>query len=142
YVVVKDASEAWVQAEYDVDPFGTGPQARSALLRQGPAPRTTLRCMPSERTDPIPGFVDWPPLADASCTTPFVILGVSPVPTDWKAQIADIGKVDGLSEITIGSARYLGAPAKSFDEAKELPKKGSGASEVVCGIPPSPRPVR
>src|SRR5262245_11737436 len=78
FVVVKDPSEAWVQATYNVDQFHTGTSSqRAVLLRQGPAPRATLRCMPSDAAHPMFGFVDWPPLADESCTTPFVILAVS-----------------------------------------------------------------
>jgi hypothetical protein len=144
FIVVKDATEAWLQAEYMADPFGTGPTPRSALLKRGPAPRTTLRCMPSERTAPIPGFVDWPPLADASCTTPFVIAAVSSVPTDWRNEINALGapRPGGLVEIVIGPARYLGLAAPSFDAAKEIQKKGVGVSEIVCGTPPSPRPIR
>ena len=145
YIVVKDAKEAWVQASYPVDQFHTGSgSARSALLRQGPAPRTTLRCMPSDFAHPMAGFVDWPPLADETCNTPFVILAVSDKPTDWKKEIADIGdpRPTGLVEITIGPAHYLGAPASSFDGAEKLALRVPTMSEVVCGTPLSPRPVR
>jgi hypothetical protein len=100
--------------------------------------------MPSDFAHPRAGFVDWPPLADEACTTPFVILAVSDVPTDWKKEIADLGepRPSGMVELSIGPAHYLGAAAKSFDDAEQLAKRAPTISEVVCGVPPSPRAIR
>lgn len=154
-IVVGAADDVLVQAAYWEKGTGWTEQELHWMLFRTKAPKETMRCNePDPENNNIymgRGFQSWPPMANAECKTPFVVLARRskqkskvPAETDWKAirgalkGKADLG--DGkLVEFVSGDRTFLGAKAKDFESGKKIATLAAAKDrirpEVVCGEP-------
>jgi hypothetical protein len=133
-------------------------ELHNTLIRSKPIDET-LRCNepdPENNNASIGvGFQSWPPMADAACTTPFVVLArrsnvKGTKVTDWpKLEAAfkghaELGAVT-LVEFTSGDRTFVGAKAKDLEAGKAMAKLAVGRDrvrpEVVCGDPTATRSI-
>lgn len=153
FVVVPSGEAAFVVGYQEKGRGWRTPVQYHALVRSQ-RPAETFRC-----NEPDPenlevssgsGYTSWPPLADETCTTPFVVLSrrskANPPPQkDWptirsamKGNEA-LGATIELVEVEAGGRTYLGTSTKTLAEAlllldtvaKATPIRG----EIVCARP-------
>jgi hypothetical protein len=134
-------------------PGWTEQELHTMLLRTKPV-KETLRC-----NEPDPennnlnlgrGFQSWPPMANADCQTPFVVLArrsnAIKKEDDWPRLTKALkGQVDQLVEFTSGDRTFVGAKAKDLESAKKMVATAGKADrlrpEIVCGDPAPKRTV-
>lgn len=170
-LTVRAKGDAYVNASYLEKGIGwPGARRYDAILRSK-RPTEVLRC--NERLTynglGASGFMSFPPIATAACTTPFVILlrtayhmttGHPDYVFDRKSDFPSVraalkgmtalGETIDLVEIASGEQRYLGAKVPSLAAGTELAlavtKKVETTvvqtPEVVCGTPKEERVIR
>ncbi len=169
-VLVPAKGDVYVNAGYAEKGIGwTTPERYRAVLRNK-RPREVLRCNePMANWGSGIGFMSFPPIADDSCDTPFVILlrvgyyltSKEPAhPFDRKTdypsvrstikELPALGKEVELVELVAGEQRYLGARVPSVAAGRELARAYGRKTvgpvetrpEVVCGRPKEERTIR
>lgn len=159
HVVVAAKDDVLVIAKYwEKAPGWTEPELHTMLQRTKPV-KETLRCNePDPENNNVNighGFQSWPPMADATCATPFVVLArrsnARKVTDDWprltkalKGQAALV-KDGALVEIVSGDRTFVGAKATDLAGAKKLVTIAAKADrlrpEIVCGDPDVKRTI-
>ncbi|MBX3205667.1 MAG: hypothetical protein KF764_11410 [Labilithrix sp.] len=168
-VVVPSKGDVYVNAGYAEKGVGWKTVERYRAVLRNKRPKEVLRCNEpwgGSNAGSGRGFMSFPPLADESCATPFVVLlrtayalGSSyPVyvydrKSDYPSVRAAIKATPGLGasvdlvEVVSGTQRYLGARVPNVAAGRELAaavaKKVTAVAEtrpeIVCGTPKEDR---
>lgn len=138
---------------WEKGPGWTEQELHTVLLRTKPV-KETLRCNePDPENNNLElgrGFQSWPPMANAECKTPFVVMArrsnAIKKNDDWpRITKALKGQVDELVEFTSGDRTFVGAKAKDLDSAKKMVAAVAKADrlrpEIVCGDPDAKRTI-
>ena len=151
-ILVMSPDDVTVTAKYwEKGPGWTEQELHTALFRTKPV-KETLRCNePDPENNNVAlgrGYQSWPPMADAECKTPFVVLArrsnAHKVTDDWprlQAAIkghAELGELS-LIELKSGDRTFVGTKVKDLDTGKKLVALAAGKDrlrpEIVCGDP-------
>ena len=150
------AGDVFVNAGYSEKETGwRTPEPYRAILRMK-RPDQTLRCNEPDLSNnggSGKGFKSWPPVADDTCATPFVVLvahglsqkayGDYPNARKVLQGRAALGETASLVEFQSGDRHYMGMRVPSIAEGKSiaeaLGRKVDSRPEIVCGEPPPER---